>query len=115
MEVIALTGLAQQRAWEHRNKMSEDTSYDGPSTGLRISVVGGGCSGLQYKLGLDDPREEDLIHEYSNGLQVIVDEKSALYLTGSELQYFDGLDKSGFEVVNPNASNTCGCGSSFAA
>lgn len=81
--------------------------------GLRMKVVGGGCSGLQYQLGFEDgPGEDDDTIE-SNGVRVFVDMKSALYLAGSELDYDDGLMGTGFKVLNPNATNQCGCGESF--
>ena len=81
--------------------------------GLRVSVVGGGCSGLQYSLGLDDaPNDEDAIYEY-DGVRVFVDPTSAPYLIGTRVDYVDGLHGAGFKFVNPNADRTCGCGSSF--
>jgi iron-sulfur cluster assembly protein len=83
--------------------------------GLRMKVVGGGCSGLQYQLSFDDQiRESDSAIDAS-GVRVIVDEKSALYLVGSTLDFVDTLQESGFKIQNPNAENTCGCGQSFAA
>jgi len=83
--------------------------------GLRMKVVGGGCSGLQYQLSFDDA-VRDIDHEIEvDGIRVIVDEKSALYLVGVRLDFVDTLQESGFKIQNPNASNTCGCGQSFAA
>ena len=83
--------------------------------GLRMKVVGGGCSGLQYQLSFDDVVRE-IDHEIeADGVRVIVDEKSALYLVGVVLDFVDTLQESGFKIQNPNASNTCGCGQSFAA
>ena len=80
-----------------------------------MKVVGGGCSGLQYQLSFDDQiRESDSAIDAS-GVRVIVDEKSALYLVGSTLDFVDTLQESGFKIQNPNAENTCGCGQSFAA
>jgi iron-sulfur cluster assembly protein len=85
------------------------------SHGLRMKVVGGGCSGLQYQLSFDD-RVRDIDTEIEiDGVRVIVDEKSALYLVGSRLDFVDSLQETGFKIENPNASNTCGCGQSFAA
>lgn len=85
------------------------------SHGLRLKVVGGGCSGLKYELAFDDVvREVDTELEF-HGVRVIVDQKSALYLMGSMLDFVDSLQESGFKIVNPNASATCGCGDSFAA
>lgn len=81
--------------------------------GLRVSVVGGGCSGLQYSLELDDaPREDDAVYDYE-GVRVFVDPTSAPYLSGMSVDYVDGLHGAGFKFTNPNADRTCGCGSSF--
>ena len=85
-----------------------------PGGVLRVTVVGGGCSGLQYKMDLQDgPANRDILVE-SGGVKVVVDPKSALYVTGSELDYSDALD-GGFKVKNPNAATTCSCGESFSA
>jgi iron-sulfur cluster assembly protein len=82
---------------------------------LRIAVVGGGCSGLQYKMDLvDGPRDRDIMVQ-SNGVNVVIDPKSALFVSGSELDYSDDLQQGGFKVSNPNAIVTCSCGESFAA
>ena len=86
-----------------------------PSGVLRVAVVGGGCSGLQYKMDLQDtPANRDIMVETS-GIRVVVDPKSALYVTGSELDYVDGLQEGGFKVINPNAATSCSCGESFSA
>ncbi len=85
-----------------------------PGGVLRVAVVGGGCSGLQYKMDLQDaPANRDILVETS-GVRVVVDPKSALYVTGSELDYLDALD-GGFKVKNPNAATSCSCGESFSA
>jgi iron-sulfur cluster assembly protein len=85
-----------------------------PGGVLRVSVVGGGCSGLQYKMDLQDaPANRDFLVE-SAGVRVVVDPKSALYVTGSELDYLDAL-QGGFKVKNPNAATSCSCGESFSA
>ncbi len=82
---------------------------------LRVAVVGGGCSGLQYKMDLQDgPANRDILVE-SAGIKVVVDPKSALYVTGSELDYVDALQEGGFKVKNPNAATSCSCGESFSA
>jgi iron-sulfur cluster assembly protein len=82
---------------------------------LRVAVVGGGCSGLQYKMDLQDgPANRDFLVE-SAGVKVVVDPKSALYVTGSELDYSDALTDGGFKVKNPNAATSCSCGESFSA
>jgi iron-sulfur cluster assembly protein len=82
---------------------------------LRVSVVGGGCSGLSYKLSFDEaPKEKDRIIE-AFGIRVAIDGKSALFLKGSTLDFTDGLTGQGFVFTNPNAKSSCGCGSSFSA
>jgi len=82
---------------------------------LRIAVVGGGCSGLQYQMDLvDGPQSRDIMVD-SNGVKVVIDPKSALFVSGSELDYSDDLQQGGFKVTNPNAVVTCSCGESFAA
>ncbi|MBI4516346.1 MAG: iron-sulfur cluster assembly accessory protein [Deltaproteobacteria bacterium] len=83
-----------------------------PECGLRVKVVGGGCSGLQYKMDIDTERPGDKIFE-RDGAKVFVDRKSFLYLNGTELDYSDGLMSSGFNLHNPNVKRSCGCGSSF--
>ena len=80
--------------------------------GLRIKVVGGGCSGLQYKIDLDVERKGDKVFEHA-GAKVLVDRKSYLYVTGSEVDYADTLTNAGFRVVNPTVKHSCGCGESF--
>jgi len=82
---------------------------------LRMKVIGGGCSGLQYQLSFDDLVRDIDTNIEIDGIRVIVDEKSALYLVGTTLHFVDSLEESGFKIDNPNASNTCGCGQSFAA
>ena len=82
---------------------------------LRVAVIGGGCSGLQYKLDLQDaPANRDILVE-SGGIRVVVDPKTAIYVTGSQLEYTDKLEDGGFKVNNPNAASTCSCGESFSA
>jgi iron-sulfur cluster assembly protein len=81
---------------------------------LRVMVVGGGCSGLSYKLGFDkEPvTPQDKVFE-KDGVKIICDAKSFLYLSGTELDFSDGLNGTGFVFANPNAKRSCGCGSSF--
>lgn len=82
---------------------------------LRVAVIGGGCSGLQYKMDLvDGPANRDILVE-SNQVRVVIDPKSALFVTGSELDFSEDLQQGGFKVTNPNAVVTCSCGESFAA
>ena len=91
------------------------TKQNRPQGVLRVAVVGGGCSGLQYKMDLQDaPAARDILVE-SSGIKVVVDPKSALYVTGSELDYVDALTEGGFKVKNPNAATSCSCGESFSA
>lgn len=80
---------------------------------IRVSVKGGGCSGLMYDLGFDAQLlETDKVFE-DKGVKIIIDKKSLLYLAGTTLEFTDGLNGKGFHFVNPNASRTCGCGESF--
>ena len=89
--------------------VNNDTSYF-----LRVSVVGGGCSGLSYKLDFDnESKPNDQVFE-DNGVKVVTDMKSFLYLYNTTLDFSDGLNGKGFHFNNPNASRTCGCGESFA-
>ena len=80
--------------------------------GLRVHVAKGGCSGLHYEMTLDEKQDGDAVVE-RNGMQFFIDGDSVPYLRGATLDFTDGLTGSGFRVVNPNASRTCGCGSSF--
>ena len=86
-----------------------------PGGALRVAVIGGGCSGLQYKMDLvDGPAHRDILVE-SNSVRVVIDPKSALFVSGSELDFSDDLQKGGFKVTNPNAVAHCSCGESFSA
>jgi iron-sulfur cluster assembly accessory protein len=86
-----------------------------PNGALRVAVIGGGCSGLQYKMDLvDGPANRDILVE-SSSVRVVVDPKSALFVSGSLLDYSEDLQKGGFKVTNPNAVAHCSCGESFAA
>ena len=108
--MIEVTTEAAQRI---KVLLTEDGKAE--SHGLRMKVVGGGCSGLQYQLSFDDVVRAIDTEIEVEGVRVIVDEKSALYLVGTRLDFVDSLQESGFKIENPNASNTCGCGQSFAA
>jgi iron-sulfur cluster assembly protein len=80
---------------------------------IRVSVKGGGCSGLMYDLGFDGA-QVDTDHVFEDkGVKILVDRKSLLYLAGTTLEFTDGLNGKGFQFVNPNANRTCGCGESF--
>jgi len=86
-----------------------------PKGVLRVAVMGGGCFGLQYKMDLQDgPANRDILVE-TGGIKVVVDPKSALYVSGSELDYVEALQGGGFKVKNPNAASSCSCGESFSA
>jgi iron-sulfur cluster assembly protein len=95
-------------------KRIQSSTADTGSSMLRVMVTGGGCSGLSYKLGFDTqpPTENDKILELE-GVKVVVDTKSSLFLSGTELDFTDGLNGKGFIFSNPNAKKTCGCGNSF--
>jgi iron-sulfur cluster assembly protein len=88
------------------------TAENKEGQGLRLEVVGGGCSGLQYKLDFDLPKQTDKVFE-KDGAKVLVDMKSLLYLSGTELDYKEELMQSGFVFQNPNVKKACGCGASF--
>ena len=97
-------------------KLNSLLQKQGRLTGaLRVAVIGGGCSGLQYKMDLvDGPANRDIMVQSSN-VCVVVDPKSALFVSGSVLDFSDDLQKGGFKVTNPNAVAHCSCGESFAA
>lgn len=107
--LIKLTGNAARKVQTLLQRQGR------PGGVLRVAVVGGGCSGLQYKMDLQDaPASRDILVETA-GVKVVVDPKSALYVTGSELDYLEALQGGGFKVTNPNAATTCSCGESFSA
>ena len=89
------------------------TSRDQPTTGLRVGVRGGGCSGFSYFLEFAPESSEGDRELESHGVKLFVDRKSYLYLMGTEVDYVDDLHESGFKFLNPNAKRTCGCGESF--
>ncbi|GJM28705.1 MAG: iron-sulfur-binding protein [Cyclobacteriaceae bacterium] len=105
--MIKVTEKAKNRIVELKQVDSNDNKH------LRVSVTGGGCSGLMYNLSFDKILETDEIFE-DNQVKILVDKKSILYLLGTTLDFSDGLNGKGFQFVNPNASRTCGCGESFA-
>ncbi len=110
MPLIEVTSAAAERIHGLLAKEGKQDSH-----GLRMKVVGGGCSGLRYELAFDDQIRDVDTQVEAGGVRVIVDEKSALYLAGTTLDYVDTLNESGFKMSNPNASTTCGCGESFGA
>jgi iron-sulfur cluster assembly protein len=108
---VALT----ERAAKEVKKIIEDQKMEA-STLLRVGVVGGGCSGFQYSLGFDQKYDEKIDSKFDcHGVSLVVDKKSALYLDGTTVDFYEGLEKRGFTFDNPNAVKSCGCGSSFQA
>ena len=95
-------------------KQIEDiqSKSEGSKTHLRLAVVGGGCSGLSYKIEFSEQKETDRVINFE-GFSIIIDPKSSIYLKGSTLDYQDGLEGKGFVFTNPNSKNSCGCGESF--
>ena len=107
--MIKVTEKAKDRILE-----LNQTENHGGKRHLRVSVTGGGCSGLMYNLSFDqEVNDADEIFE-DNQVKILVDKKSLLYLLGTTLDFSDGLNGKGFQFINPNASRTCGCGESFA-
>ncbi|WP_121354202.1 HesB/IscA family protein [Flavisolibacter nicotianae] len=95
-------------------ELMKEAGKSDPSYFLRVSVVGGGCSGLSYKMDFDnESKPADQVFE-DKGLKIVTDLKSFLYLVNTELDFSDGLNGKGFHFNNPNASRTCACGESFA-
>jgi len=108
--MINVSEEAKNKLTEFKQQQGYDESYF-----VRVAVQGGGCSGLSYYLDFDNQEKEgDQEFDAGNGMKVVVDMKSYLYLHGTELQFSDGLNGKGFQFHNPNASRTCGCGESFA-
>ena len=106
--MIEVTDKAKERISELRIEEGHSDAHN-----IRVSVKGGGCSGLMYDLDFDDKVDEaDQVFE-DKGIKILVDKKSLLYLLGTKLDFTDGLNGKGFQFVNPNASRTCGCGESF--
>jgi len=107
--MIEVTDKAKERIHELRAEEGYTDSHN-----VRVSVKGGGCSGLMYDLNFDENIEDaDEVFE-DKGIKILVDKKSLLYLLGTKLDFSDGLNGKGFQFVNPNATRTCGCGESFA-
>ncbi|MEM8944688.1 MAG: iron-sulfur cluster assembly accessory protein [Planctomycetota bacterium] len=106
--------LTEKAAGEVKRIIEDQKMEEG--TVLRIGVAGGGCSGFNYSLGLDKKYDESVDSKYDfHGVGVVVDKKSALYLDGMTVDFYEGVEKRGFTFDNPNAVKTCGCGSSFQA
>ncbi|MFN6945707.1 MAG: HesB/IscA family protein [Cytophagaceae bacterium] len=107
--MINVTDKAKEHIQDLRQKDGHGDDYN-----IRVSVQGGGCSGLMYDLKFDNQLSQaDQVFE-DKGVKIIVDKKSLLYLLGTTLDFSDGLNGKGFQFINPNASRTCGCGESFA-
>ena len=106
-KIVEVTDRAQREIRDIFVRERESSGAD-----LRLSVIGGGCSGLSYEMNFDQQRDNDNILEYE-GFRVVLDPKSSIYLKGVTLDFQDGLKGKGFVFRNPNATNTCGCGESF--
>jgi len=106
--------LTEKAAVEVKRIIEDQKLEDGVV--LRVGVTGGGCSGFSYALGFDKTFDEKVDSRLEfHGVPVIVDKKSALYLDGTTVDFYDGIEKRGFTFDNPNAVKSCGCGSSFQA
>ena len=105
-QIVTMTPLAMDKV---KGILAQE---QGEALGLRVFVRGGGCSGLSYGMALDERAEDDLVADH-DGVLVLVDPMSAMYLSGAEIDYQDSLMGGGFSVNNPNAVSTCGCGHSF--
>jgi len=110
---LALITVTETAAERIRDLLAKEGKLE--THGLRMKVIGGGCSGLRYELAFDDRVADADTAVAVNGVRVIVDDKSALYLVGTTLDFVDTLQESGFKMDNPNAQSTCGCGESFGA
>src|SRR3954452_13313951 len=106
IDMVTLTDIATQKVSEFL------ATQEQPEAGLRVAVKGGGCSGFQYQLALDEAREGDKVFEHE-GIRIMVDEQSLRYVDGSTVDYTESLMGAGFQVNNPNVVAACGCGSSF--
>jgi iron-sulfur cluster insertion protein len=106
-QILSLTALAAEKVREIQAAENIDTTY-----GLRLRVVGGGCSGFAYDLYFDQMTDKDRTFD-SHGVKLVVDQMSLQYLAGTTVDYVEGLQGAGFKFVNPNVKSTCGCGSSF--
>lgn len=105
--MIKVTDMAKETALRMMAEEQKDGFF------IRVGVEGGGCSGLMYQLKFDDQINEDDKEFEDNGIKVVMDKKSVLYLVGTILDYSGGLNGKGFIFSNPNAARTCGCGESF--
>jgi iron-sulfur cluster assembly protein len=106
--MISVTDKAKEKIIELRSKEGHSDAHN-----IRVSVKGGGCSGLMYDLNFDSNLQPADQAFEDKGIKILVDKKSLLYLLGTTLDFTDGLNGKGFQFINPNASRTCGCGESF--
>jgi iron-sulfur cluster assembly protein len=114
-ESIVMAVILTEKAATEVKRIMVDQKIE-PQTLLRVGVTGGGCSGFSYALGFDKSYDEKADSRYEcHGVPVVVDKKSALYLDGTTIDFYDGLEARGFKFDNPNAVKSCGCGSSFQA
>ncbi len=107
------TGKAISLSDRAARRISEIVAGEGDGVMLRVSVSGGGCSGFQYGFTLDDHRDADDLVIEKSGATVLIDSVSVMYLEGSEIDFVDDLIGSSFKIHNPNATASCGCGTSF--
>jgi iron-sulfur cluster insertion protein len=108
-ELVKLTARAAEKVKAIRAEEKIEDAY-----GLRLKVMGGGCSGFSYDLFFDQAQDVDQTFE-SQGIRLLCDQMSLMYLVGTEIDYVESLQGSGFKFTNPNVKSTCGCGSSFSA
>ena len=106
--MISITDNGAEKVREFLDAQQADVKL----AGLRVGVRGGGCSGFQYQLAFDEQRDNDIVFE-SHGLKLLVDSESLQFVSGSTIDYEEGLQGAGFKVENPNVVAACGCGSSF--
>lgn len=106
-ELVSITDKALQQI-----RVIREQEHPADGNGLRLAVIGGGCSGLSYKIEFSAPKEKDNVLVFGD-VRVFIDPKSTIYLKGITLDFRDGLNGKGFVFENPNAKNTCGCGESF--
>jgi iron-sulfur cluster assembly protein len=106
--MVTITDKGAEKVREYLSSQGSDIA----EAGLRVGVRGGGCSGFQYQLAFDAPRDDDRVFE-DHGLKLLVDPQALEYVDGSQIDYIDALTGAGFKVENPNVIAACGCGSSF--
>lgn len=106
--IVSLTDSAAKRVLDLRTKNGKPNQF------LRITVLGGGCSGFQYEMGLDDTlHADDVAFDHENGATLVTDETSLPFLNGAHIDFISSMMKSEFKIHNPNAASGCGCGASF--